>query len=232
MKDCQSLSDIHPSIGDLKNLLLINLKDCASLVNLPREIYRLRSVKTLILSGCSKIVKLEEDIVQMKSLITLIAANTGVKQVPFSIVRSKNIGYISLCGYQGLSRDVFPSIIRSWMSPTMNSLAHIPPFGGISMSLVSLDIDSNNLGLVYQSPILSSCSKLRCVSVQCHSEIQLKQELKVFLDDLKELEISHASQILDLSLKSLLIGMGSCNIVNETLGKSLSQVLYPSFHLY
>ncbi|KAK2406112.1 hypothetical protein P8452_68477 [Trifolium repens] len=225
MKDCPSLSNIHSSIGDLENLLLINLKDCSSLVNLPRKMYKLRKVKTLIISGCSKIVKLEEDIAQMKSLTTLIAANTGVKQVPFSIVRSKNIGYISLCGYEGLSRDVFPSIIWSWMSPTMNSLARIPPYGGISMSLVSLCVDSNNLGLIYQSPILSSGSKLRCVSVQCHSEIQLKQELRRFVNDLTQLEISHASQISDLSLKSILIGMGSCHIVNETLGKSLSQGL-------
>ncbi|CAL5195447.1 unnamed protein product [Lathyrus oleraceus] len=225
MKDCPSLSNVHPSIGDLKNLLLLNLKDCTSLGYLPNEIYHLRSVITLIFSGCSKIDKLEEAIGKMESLKTLIAANTGIKQVPFSIVRSKSIGYISLCGYEGLSRDIFPSIIWSWMSPTMNSLARIPPFGGLSMSLVSLDIDSKNLGLVHQSPILSSSSKLRSVCVQCHSEIQLKEELRRFLYDLTELETSHASQTSDLSFKSILIGMGSCQIVNETLGKSLSQGL-------
>ncbi|KAI5422986.1 hypothetical protein KIW84_046125 [Lathyrus oleraceus] len=228
MKDCPCLSNVHPSIGDLKNLLLLNLKDCTSLGYFPNEIYHLRSVITLIFSGCSKIDKLDEAIGKMKSLKTLIAANTGIKQVPFSIVRSKSIGYISLCGYEGLSRDIFPSIIWSWMSPTMNSLARIPPFGGLSMSLVSLDIDSKNLGLVHQSPILSSSSKLRSVCVQCHSEIQLKEELRRFLYDLTELETSHASQTSDLSFKSILIGMGSCQIVNETLGKSLSQVLYPS----
>ncbi|XP_012574019.1 uncharacterized protein [Cicer arietinum] len=79
MKDCSSLSAVHPSIGDLQNLLLINLKDCTSLNNLPKKIYQLKSLKTLILSGsgCSKIDKLEEDIVQMKSLTTLIAKDTG-----------------------------------------------------------------------------------------------------------------------------------------------------------
>ena len=55
MKDCQSLFEVHSSIGDLKKLLLINFKDCTSLRNLPREIYQLTSVKTFILSGCSKI---------------------------------------------------------------------------------------------------------------------------------------------------------------------------------
>jgi hypothetical protein len=180
---------------------------------------------------------LEEDIGKMESLTTLTAENTGIKQVPFSIVRSKSIAYISLCGYVGLSRDVFPSLIRSWLSPTMNSLTHIRPFGGMSMSLVSLDVDSRNMGLVYQSPLLGSVSKLRSVSVQCDSEIQLKQEFQRFLDDLygaglTELGTSHASQISDLSLRSLLFGIGSCHIVIDTLGKSLSQILSLSSHLY
>ncbi|PNY17188.1 disease resistance protein (TIR-NBS-LRR class) [Trifolium pratense] len=230
MKDCQSLSEVHSSIGDLKNILLINLKDCTSLGNLPTEIYQLASVKILILSGCSNIDKLEEDIGKMKSLTTIAAKNTGVKQVPVSIVRSKSIRYISLCGYEGLSRDIFPSIIRSWMSPTMNSLAHIPPFGGMSTSLVSLNVDSGNMGLVYQSPLLGSGSKLRSVSVQCDSEIQLKQELRRFLDDLygaglTEVGASHASQISDLSLRSLLFGIGSCHMFIDILGKNLSQGL-------
>ncbi|CAJ2635007.1 unnamed protein product [Trifolium pratense] len=86
MKDCPCLSEIHPSIGDLNNLLLINLKDCTGLNNLPKKIYQLKSLKTLILSGCLKIDKLEEDIKQMESLITLIAKNTAIKEVPFSIV--------------------------------------------------------------------------------------------------------------------------------------------------
>jgi hypothetical protein len=178
-------------------------------------------VKTLILDGCSKIDKLEEDIVQMTSLTTLVAANTGVKQAPFSIVRSKSIMYISLCGYEGLSRDIFPSLIWFWMSPTMNSLPHIPR--------TSMDVESNSLVLGYQSTMHSSCSEHRSVWVQCQSEIQLIQKLSSFLDGLygaylTESETSHASQISDLSLKSLSVTMGSCHIVADTLGKSLQQV--------
>ncbi|KAK8464576.1 hypothetical protein PHAVU_010G027450 [Phaseolus vulgaris] len=125
LKDCPRLREVHPSIGCLCNLILLNLKDCTSLSNLPRKIYKLKCLKTLILSGCSKIDLLEKDIVQMESLITLIAENTVVKQVPFSIVYSKSIGYISLSGFEGLSHNLFPSIIRSWMSPTMDPLSYI-----------------------------------------------------------------------------------------------------------
>jgi len=234
MKNCPSLSEVHQSIGDLKNLLLINLRDCTSLANLPSEIYELKSVKTLILSGCSKIDKLE-DILQMESLTTLNAANTGVKQVPYALARSKSIGYISLCGYEGLSHDVFPSLIWSWMSPTRNSLSRIFPFAGNSLSLVSLHVESNNMD--HQLPMVTVLSKLRCVWIQCHSENQLTQELRRFIDDLydvnfTELETtSHGPQTSNLSLRSLVIGMGSSKIVMDTLRKSLAQVPFLSFRV-
>jgi len=223
MKDCPSLSQLHQSIGDLKNILLINLKDCTSLSNLPRNIYQLKSLKTLIISGCLKIDKLEEDIVLMESLTTLIAKDTAIKEIPYSIVRSKSIGYISLCRYEGSSCDVFPSLIWSWMSPTRNTVPSISPFGNISLSLSSTDVHNNNLGPL--SPMVKSLSKIRTVWVQCRSKVQLTQQLQSILDqygvNLYVLETSHASQISNLSLRSLLIGMGSCHIVIDTLGKSI-----------
>ncbi|XP_027908248.1 TMV resistance protein N-like isoform X2 [Vigna unguiculata] len=128
LKNCPRLFEIHQSIGCLYNLMLLNLKNCTSLSNLPEEIYKLKSLKTLILSGCSKISLLEKDIVQMESLIIIMAENTVVKQVPFSIVSSKSMGYISLRRFEGLSHNLFPSIIRFWMSPTMNPLSYIHSF--------------------------------------------------------------------------------------------------------
>ncbi|CAK8560219.1 unnamed protein product [Lathyrus sativus] len=227
MKNCPCLSEVHPSIGDLKNILLINLKDCTDLVNLPRKIYQLKTLKTLILSGCSKIDKLEEDIVQMESLTALIAKGTSVKQVPYSLLRLKSIGYISLCGYEGLSLHVFPSLIWSWMSSTVNSLPRTSPLRGISLSLVSLDVKNNNMG--YQSSMLASLSKLRSVWVQCQSEIQLSRELRKFVDDLYDVDelktTSHGSQISNLPFRSLLIGMGSFQSVIDTLGQRISQGL-------
>ncbi|KAK4270151.1 hypothetical protein QN277_023230 [Acacia crassicarpa] len=121
LKDCPCLSLIHPSIGDLKCIVLLNFKDCKSLKHLPKGIYKLKSLKTLNLSGCSKIEKLKEDIEQMESLTTLVANQTSITQVPLSIVRMKNIKYLSICHYEGSSRDVFPSIVLSWMSPTILS---------------------------------------------------------------------------------------------------------------
>ncbi|KAK4269975.1 hypothetical protein QN277_023066 [Acacia crassicarpa] len=143
LKDCPRLSIIHPSIGDLKCILLLNLKDCKSLKHLPRSVYKLKSLKTFVIGGCSKIDKLEEDIGQMESLTTLDATQTAIAQVPSSLVRLKSIKHLSICGYEGSPRDVFPSLVLSWMPPTHRSKSLSRAFQiltlirGISHPLVS-----------------------------------------------------------------------------------------------
>jgi hypothetical protein len=168
LKDCPSLSTVSHSIGSLHKLLLINLTDCIRLRKLPRSIYKLKSLETLILSGCSMIDKLEEDLEQMESLTTLIADKTAITKVPFSIVRSKSIGYISLCGFEGFSRDIFPSLIRSWMSPSNNEIS----LAQTSSSMSSLSTFKDIL-------------KLRSLCVECGSNLQLIQNVARVLDVLK-----------------------------------------------
>ncbi|CAJ2665816.1 unnamed protein product [Trifolium pratense] len=190
LKDCPMLSEVSPSIGDLSEILLIDFEDCVSLRSLPRSIYKLTSLKTLILSGCLKIDKLDGGLEDMESLTTLIANNTAITRVPFSVVRSKSIGYISLCGYEGFASDVFPSIIWSWMSPTNKLTSPFHAFSAMS-SLVSLNVPSSS------SHELSSFSnelpRLQILSVECSSELQLSQNAAIILDALhatnyKELE--------------------------------------------
>ncbi|ESW06207.1 hypothetical protein PHAVU_010G028800 [Phaseolus vulgaris] len=170
LKDCPRLRQVHPSIGCLCNLILLNLQDCTNLSNLPKKIYKLKSLKTLILSGCSKMDLMEKDIVRMKSFITIIAKNTVMKQLPFTIVSPKSIGYISLRGFEGFSHNLFPSIIRSRMSPTMNPLSYIHSF---------MHMEDNNWDDI--SPLLSSLTNLRSVSVQCDAEFQLSEQVKTIV---------------------------------------------------
>jgi len=214
LKDCPSLSAVSRSIGSLHKLLLINLTDCTSLQKLPRSMYKLKSLETLILSGCSMIDKLEEDLEQMKSLKTLIADKTAITKVPFSIVRLKNIGYISLCGFEGFSRDVFPSLVRSWMSPSTNVT-----------SLVQTSTSKSSLGT------FKNLLKLRNLLVECGSKLQLTEDVARMLEAnpsaiTSETSDMYASSIIDGQvrisgsnnyLKSLLIQMGTkCQVSNIT----------------
>jgi len=240
LKDCPSLSTVSHSIGSLHKLLLINLTDCIRLRKLPRSIYKLKSLETLILSGCSMIDKLEEDLEQMESLTTLIADKTAITKVPFSIVRSKNIGYISLCGFEGFSRDVFPSLIRSWMSPSYNEI-----------SLVQTSASMPSLG--------KDLLMLRILCVECGSDLQLIQNVARVLDVLKakicrRLEASASattSQISDMYaspliddclgqvrtsgsnnyLKSVLIQMGTKHQVPSLAKDRILQVCISLLHI-
>jgi len=246
LKDCPRLSEVSQSIGHLKKVLLINLKDCISLCSLPRNIYTLKSVKTLILSGCLMIDNLEEDIEQMKSLTTLIANNTGITKVPFSLARSKSIGFISLCGYEGFSRDVFPSIIWSWMVPTNNVSPAVQTAVGMP-SHVSLNV-SNSISHDLSS-IFNVLHKFQCLWLECGSELQLSQDATSILNALSatsstELEsTATTSQVSDVknssliecrgqlqdsatknSMQSLLIQMGTSCLVSNNLKDMILQV--------
>ncbi|XP_027191603.2 disease resistance protein RPV1 isoform X2 [Cicer arietinum] len=213
LKDCPRLSEISHTIGHLHKILMINLKDCISLRNLPRTIYTLKSLKTLILSGCLIVDELEEDLEQMESLTILLADNTAITKVPFSLLRSKTIGYISLCGYNGYSREVFPSIIRSWISPTNNLSSLVQTPAGMS-SLVSLDASKSSSHSL--SSISDVLTKVQSLLVECGSELQLSRD--AILDALsatnsKELEsIATTSQESAVKTSTLIECCGQVHI--------------------
>jgi len=242
LKDCPSLSSVSSNIGHLKKILLLNLKDCTGLRELPRSIYKLDLLKTLILSGCTKIDKLEEDIEQMRSLTTLVADNTAITRVPFAVVRSKSIAYISLCGYEGFARRVFPSIIQSWLSPTNNILSRVQSFAGTPC----LDFTDEQNNSFYCLPsILEDLQNIQRLWLTCDSEAQLNQTVASILysfnsqncEGFSNIETSASTHCRNQvcisssknSLTSFLIEMGvSCDVTN-ILRENILQVISFSF---
>ncbi|XP_022642103.1 TMV resistance protein N-like isoform X2 [Vigna radiata var. radiata] len=211
LKYCSRLRKLHQSIGSLNSLILLNLKFCTSLNNLPTEIYELKSLRTFILSGCSKIHIMDKDIAKLESLITLIA-DTPVKHVPFSIVSSKGIGYMSLLGFEGLSYNLFPSIIRSWMSPTMNSISYIHSF--------CMDIEDNTIDI---APLLCTLAHIRSVLVACETEFQLSKQvtniLVEYFANITELGISKQH------LRCSLIGVGAYHQFLNAISDNIYELL-------
>ncbi|CAN6564223.1 unnamed protein product [Malus baccata var. baccata] len=98
LSSCHNLSEIHPSIGHLRRLSLVDLQGCYFLSSLPRDFYKLKSVETLLLNSCNQLEELHEDIGEMISLRTLEADYTAIREVPPSIVGLKNLTRLSLNG--------------------------------------------------------------------------------------------------------------------------------------
>ena len=77
--------EIHPSIGQLSKLTVLNLKFCQSLINLPNSMDSLRSLEILILLGCSKLANLPENLGKIESLKELDLTGAAIREVPSSI---------------------------------------------------------------------------------------------------------------------------------------------------
>lgn len=115
LEDCVALKEVHQSIGDLKELVLLNLKDCKRLPTIPGSICQVKSLRFLNICGCSKINKLPNNIGDMESLSEFLADGTSIKQVPPCIVQLKNLTKLSLSGCKK-SRSASISSPWSWIS--------------------------------------------------------------------------------------------------------------------
>ncbi|XP_072075677.1 uncharacterized protein [Arachis hypogaea] len=196
LKDCTELSSVSYTIGTLQNILHINIEGCTNLCVLPRSIYKLTSLETLILSGCSKIDKLEEDVEQMESLAVLKADNTAIAQVPSALARLRNLGHISLCGYEGLARDVIP-LIMFWLWTSPNNML---------------------------SSVMQKCSSNVFTYANWGPRLQIKGDVSLDADNVANfnelgMDISESKS----ALNSLLIQMGVENSTTEILQKTISQ---------
>ncbi|XP_048423258.1 LOW QUALITY PROTEIN: disease resistance protein RPV1 [Pyrus x bretschneideri] len=170
LEGCISLLEIHPSIGNLTRLSLVNLEWCNKLVSLPRDFYRLKSVETLLLNGCYQFRELHEDLREMESLRVLRADKTSISQLPHTTVRLKKLTHLSImaapCAERfgayciptgALNDDGIPNlrIIRHTMGALNDD--GIPKDLGSLSSLQFLDLGGNDF---HTLPSFSGLSKL------------------------------------------------------------------------
>ncbi|TQE04824.1 hypothetical protein C1H46_009538 [Malus baccata] len=159
---CKSLSEIHPSIGHLKKLSLVNLTGCQNLISLPGDFYKSKSVQTLVLDKCCQFSELPEDLGTMISLRVLNASNTTIRQVPRSIVRMKNLTHLSLAGVKLKFPLQFPDSLQGLdslrnLDLSENGFHTLPSLSGLS-KLESLRL--GNCFNLHTLPSLSGLSKL------------------------------------------------------------------------
>ncbi|XP_050128825.1 disease resistance protein RUN1-like [Malus sylvestris] len=121
-RGCFSLSKIHPSIGQLKRLTLVNLEFCRKLRSLPRKFCKLKSVETLRLLGCS-LRKLPDGLGEMVSLRELDASLSAIKQFPNDLgslisLQDLSIGFNSCRSLPSLSG--LSNLVYLWLTSCEN----------------------------------------------------------------------------------------------------------------
>ncbi|KAG8479658.1 hypothetical protein CXB51_029402 [Gossypium anomalum] len=171
MEDCTRLVDVHPSIGVLKCLKLLNLRGCTSLKSFSTKI-GMESLETLILSGCSNLIKfseidrkmeclktldlsgcsrvenLPENLQQVEFLEELDLSGTAITKPPSFIFQLKNLKILSYNGCKGPSSKLrlnWASLLKVIQKERTNSMPRMLPLLSSLSSLRELKLRDCNL---------------------------------------------------------------------------------------
>ncbi|XP_028806083.1 disease resistance-like protein DSC1 [Neltuma alba] len=95
LKGCTKLVEVHCSLGQHKNLVIVNFKGCKSIKNLPTKL-EMNCLETFILSGCSKVKRLPEFGKGMTCLSELNLKGTAISKLPQSLVNLTGLAILNL----------------------------------------------------------------------------------------------------------------------------------------
>ncbi|XP_048423350.1 disease resistance protein RPV1-like [Pyrus x bretschneideri] len=247
LEGCVSLYEIHPSIGHLERLSLVNLNECEMLCSLPGEFYKSKSVETLRLTGCWRFKELPDCLGEMVSLRIFEAEDTAIRQVPPSIVRLKNLTSLSLRDVQVPHSLYGLNSLRELELSCCNLTDDALPkdFGSL-ISLQYLDLQENDFCTL---PSISGLSKLETLRLNdcrnLHTVTDLPTNLKFLyafgcpaletmtdfseMSNMRELKVSDSPKLtevpgLDKSLNSMtMIDMQWCTNLTADFRKNILQ---------
>ncbi|XP_074356926.1 uncharacterized protein LOC141696707 [Apium graveolens] len=93
---CESLEDVHISIGSLPRLVFLDLTFCVKLRILPDTICNLRALKSLRIDNCSSLKALPKELGNIGSLTQISAWQVNVGGLPDSLGRLSKLVRLSL----------------------------------------------------------------------------------------------------------------------------------------
>ncbi|GMY19730.1 TMV resistance protein N-like [Fagus crenata] len=103
LKNCTNLRELHPSIGILKKLILLNLQWCEKLTHLLSK-FEMESLVSLKLSGCSNVKKIPEFVGNMECLQHLSLDNTAITELPSFVEPLIGLSFLTLSYCKNLVR--------------------------------------------------------------------------------------------------------------------------------
>jgi hypothetical protein len=133
----------------------------------------------------------------------------------------KSIGYISFNGLEGFSRDVFPSLIRSWMSPSLGTLKDLLKLRSLCVECGSYQQLTQDVSRILDVLKATNCQKLETSASASTSQIS-NMYVSPIIDDCLSQGFSSGSKNY---LKSLLIQMGSTHKFSNIAKDNFLQVL-------
>ncbi|XP_054817725.1 disease resistance protein RUN1-like [Prosopis cineraria] len=164
LKGCIKLDEVHPSLGQLKKLVVLDLKDCKNLKALLLRM-EMDSLNKLILSGCSKVKKLLEfgenmtnlfilDLKNCKNLVCLLRSTCNLKSL-------KSFNILGCSKFSTLPQNLNENKVLKELDLSITAIKDVPSsiIGLPNLKLLylngckGLSSRSNSLGRSLLSPI-------------------------------------------------------------------------------
>ena len=173
---CINLVKIHPSIGKLSRLIVLDLEYCYSLINLPSMSSKMESLEVLNLCGCSKLKEIEFEGI-LKSLSILYLGETAIKELPSSIECFTKLTILDLrdCQYlKCLPTEFSGSLERLYLGDCINLVEIHPSIGKLRLILLDLGFCCSRIKLPRMSSkmvsleilYLHDCPKLKEIELE------------------------------------------------------------------
>ncbi|XP_060178606.1 TMV resistance protein N-like isoform X2 [Lycium barbarum] len=212
LSDCRRLRST-PKFNGAEILEILLLKDCTWLTEIDQSICQLKSLQVLDITGWRQLQTLPVDLGDVQSLRSLRASKTGIKQLPKSVEKLKNLETLEL-GFLNYGRS-FPQIGVIESSPTSLyyglSEADIHVDIGSLSSLISLDLSGNSF---HHLPF--DFSKLRFLKVLRLNDCKNLQTLPSVsnLENLETLELTNCENLQTLPSVSNLENLETLQLTN------------------
>ncbi|XP_016648318.1 PREDICTED: disease resistance protein TAO1-like [Prunus mume] len=133
---CKSLVQVHPSVGSLDKLQVLNFYGCCELTKFPNEVW-CKSLEQLDLRNCIKLERFPEIMDKVESLNKLDLFRTAIKELPASI--GNLIGLTGL-GLHGCPIKELPAVIQNLIALSGCPIKELPASIGNLIGLTYLDL--------------------------------------------------------------------------------------------
>ncbi|KAK4278795.1 hypothetical protein QN277_016594 [Acacia crassicarpa] len=186
LRECRSLVKVHPSLGELKELVIVDLSGCVNLEILPGKL-ETNSLIKLDLGWCSKLAMLPEFGKGMEKLSYLDVNETDITRLPESFgsltgLRRLNLSLVHrrICNLDDFLKIHVTREISSLKVMQLTELylsgcglndGSIPDDFGSLSSLIVLDLSCNNF-VNLPTACFSSLFRLLFLSLDCCDELE------------------------------------------------------------
>ncbi|XP_039170322.1 disease resistance protein RPV1-like [Eucalyptus grandis] len=144
LKGCKALSRIHPSIGNLERLNLLDLGDYENLTGLPNSVGNLKALTVLNLCGCSNLEELPENIGGLEGLEELDISESAITCLPSNLTFLQNLKKLRFHVSKKRPQNSWRTLTRTLRRALNSRRPRLPSFSGLS-SLTELDLSGCSL---------------------------------------------------------------------------------------